>query len=201
MGDPVTMAVVGGSIGAATNRKDPLKGALMGAVGGYAGGSMMGAGGGMSGSTSPFSLGSMLNGIGTNFAAGGDPVKGAAMNAAALAGSGGGFGGGGYGSVGVPSAGGGYGAGGESLFGFEPSISGVGQGIWEGVKGINTFANQNPITAQLGLKAASSLMQEPQVHYAQPGQISRGQIQPVDYMSLLNPQQQTVMRPQPISLL
>jgi hypothetical protein len=93
------------------------------------------------------------------------------------------------------------GMGGGSLFGFDPTIGGFGQGIWEGVKGINTFANQNPITAQLGLKAASSLMQEPQVHYAQPGQISRGQIQPVDYMSLLNPQQQTVMRPQPISLL
>lgn len=43
MADPVTLAVVGGTIGAATS-KDPLKGALLGAVGGYTGGSMLGAG-------------------------------------------------------------------------------------------------------------------------------------------------------------
>lgn len=134
-------------------------------------------------SINPISPGGILNGVVTNVIAGGNPITGAMLNAAALAGSSGGGGGSFIGG------------------GFEPSISGFGQGIWEGVKGINTFANQNPITAQLGLKAASSLMQEPQVHYAQPGQISRGQIQPVDYMSLLNPQQQTVMRPQPISLL
>jgi hypothetical protein len=33
------------------------------------------------------------------------------------------------------------------------------------------------------------------------GQISRSQIQPMDYMSLLNPQNQTVINQQPISLL
>jgi hypothetical protein len=44
MGDPVTMAVVGGTIGAAMNPKDPLKGAMLGAVGGYGGGAMLGAG-------------------------------------------------------------------------------------------------------------------------------------------------------------
>jgi hypothetical protein len=100
------------------------------------------------------------------------------------------------------ATGGGYGAAGESLFGFEPTIGGFGQGIMEGVKGINTFANQNPITAQLGMKAASSLLpQDKPVHYAPSGQVSRGQIQPMDYMSLLNPQQSTVIRPQSISLL
>ena len=36
MGDPVTMAVVGGSVGAMMNKKDPLKGAMLGAMGGYA---------------------------------------------------------------------------------------------------------------------------------------------------------------------
>ena len=43
MGDPVTMAMIGGSIGAMTNKRDPLKGALMGAAGGYAGGAILGA--------------------------------------------------------------------------------------------------------------------------------------------------------------
>jgi hypothetical protein len=33
------------------------------------------------------------------------------------------------------------------------------------------------------------------------GQISRSQINPMDYMSLLNPQNQTVISQQPISLL
>lgn len=41
MGDPVTMAVVGASAGAMMNKKDPLKGALLGAAGGYAGGTFM----------------------------------------------------------------------------------------------------------------------------------------------------------------
>lgn len=44
MGDPVTMAVIGGSAGAMLNKKDPLKGALLGAVGGYGGGALMGSG-------------------------------------------------------------------------------------------------------------------------------------------------------------
>jgi hypothetical protein len=202
MGEPVTTGMMlGAALGGGTSAlrgKNPIEGALMGGLtGGVTGGI---SGGAMGGSSSPFSLGSILNGIGTNAAAGGDPVKGLAMNAAALAGSGGGFGGGGYGSVGVPSAGG-YGAGGESLFGFDPSISGVGQGVMEGLKGINTFANQNPVTTRLGMQTASNLMQEPQVQFAQPGQVQRGQIAPMDYMSLLNPQNQSVMRPQPISLL
>lgn len=43
MGDPVTMAVVGGSVGAAMSPKNPLTGALMGAAGGYGGGALLGA--------------------------------------------------------------------------------------------------------------------------------------------------------------
>jgi hypothetical protein len=192
MGDPVTMAVIGGTIGAATNSKNPIEGALMGAVGGYAGGSMMGAGGGMSGSTSPFSLGSILNGIGTNAAAGGDPTKGLAMNAAALAGSGGGFGGGSYGSIGTAgqtagSAGGLFGGSGSAagnIFGQGGTLSQVNQGL-------STLNQANQLFGG---------DQQP-MQMAPAGQISRGQPQQVDYMSLLNPQQQTVARPQPFSLL
>lgn len=43
MADPVTMAVVGSMAGAAMSPKDPLKGALLGAVGGYGGGAMLGS--------------------------------------------------------------------------------------------------------------------------------------------------------------
>ena len=41
MGDPVTMAVVGASVGAMMNKKDPLKGAMLGAAGGYGGAALM----------------------------------------------------------------------------------------------------------------------------------------------------------------
>ena len=99
------------------------------------------------------------------------------------------------------ATGGGYGAAGESLFGFDPSIGGFGQGLWEGIKGANSWMNQNPLTAQIGMQAANKMMEQPQMHYAPQGQISRGQVQPMDYMSLLNPQQQSVIRPPQISLL
>lgn len=51
MGDPVTMAVIGGTIGAAMSPKDPLKGAMLGAVGGYGGGAALGAMGGTTAGT------------------------------------------------------------------------------------------------------------------------------------------------------
>ena len=74
-------------------------------------------------------------------------------------------------------------------------------GVWKDITAANDWMNKNQMATQLGMKAAGSLMQQPQVHFAQPGQIHRGQIQPMDYMSLLNPQQSTVIRPQSISLL
>jgi len=148
---------------------------------------------------------------------GDDPLKGALIGGATggiggglagsfggAAGAGGGFTGGGYGSVGpsgfsalsgsaAPAASGGM----FSGMSMPSTITGLGKDI----SALNTFMNQNPVTTRLGMETASSLMQEPQVQYAQPGQVQRGQIQPMDYMSLLNPQGQSVMRPQPISLL
>lgn len=64
MADPVTMAVVGATAGAALNKDDPLKGALLGAAGGYGGGALLGtsaiggtaatAGAGLTGSANAF---------------------------------------------------------------------------------------------------------------------------------------------------
>jgi hypothetical protein len=97
---------------------------------------------------------------------------------------------------------GGYGANGESLFGFDTTGKGIGQGIMEQLGQANKWMNQNPVTTQLGMKAASSLLpQQQHIQMAPQGQVSRGQVQPMDYMSLLNPQQPTVIRPQPISLI
>lgn len=75
-------------------------------------------------------------------------------------------------------------------------------GAWQDIKAANQWANENPMLAQLGMKAGSSLMQP---HQMRPmgggGQISRGQIPQMDFSSLLNPQQNTVLRPQAMSLL
>ena len=176
MGDPLTAGVVGSVIA-------PELGASLAAP--VIGASALGiapefAPLAMSGNPLVNAIG---NGIGVNpFAATGQIVNG-------------------MGGVTNPVAGG-YGANGESLFGFDTTGKGIGQGIMEQLGQANKFMNQNPITTQLGMKAAGSLMPQQQpIHYAQSGQISRGQIQPMDYMSLLNPQQQSVLRPQPISLL
>lgn len=44
MGDPVTMAMVGASVGAMMNKKDPLKGAMLGAAGGFGGATLLAGG-------------------------------------------------------------------------------------------------------------------------------------------------------------
>jgi len=146
---------------------------------------------------------------------GDDPLKGALIGGAtggiggglsggfggaAGAGTGGGFAGGGYGSVGTAGQTALAGSSGGMFSGMTmPStLTGLGQDI----SAANTFMNQNPMTSQIGLGLAKDLMAPSQpIPYAQPGQIQRGQIAPMDYMSLLNPQGQSVMRPQPISLL
>lgn len=76
-------------------------------------------------------------------------------------------------------------------------------GIGSDISGANKYLNQNPFTAQAGMSLAKSAFEPEQpMQMAPVGQISRGQPQqPMDYMSLLNPQQQTVIRPQPISLI
>jgi hypothetical protein len=49
--------------------------------------------------------------------------------------------------------------------------------------------------------ARSAFEPEQPMPMAPAGQINRGQVQPMDYASLLNPQNQTVIRPPQISLL
>jgi hypothetical protein len=66
----------------------------------------------------------------------------------------------------------------------------------------NKYLNQNPFAAQAGMSLAKSAFEPEQpIPMAPAGQVSRGQPQPMDYMSLLNPQQQIVARPQPFSLI
>lgn len=96
--------------------------------------------------------------------------------------------------------------GGGSLFGFETPFSGIGRvidPITSAIGGANTWMNQNPVTSQIGFGVAKSLLSPEQQRMASVGAGVRqgGQMQPVDYMSLLNPQQQTVLRPATPSLI
>ena len=73
--------------------------------------------------------------------------------------------------------------------------------VGSGASQVGQYAQQNPALKQMAVLSAQQAMRQPQAQMAPAGQINRGQIQPMDYMSLLNPQQSTVLRPQPISLL
>lgn len=141
--------------------------------------------------TSILSAGSVLNGIGTNLIAGGNPITGAMLNASALAASGGG----------------GFGSGGGSLFGFETPFSGIGRFI-DPITSAPIFGRDGMLS-NVGQAAGAYNQVGQALGYGQQPRMAGlgasvrpgGQIPPVDYMSLLNPQQQTVLRPAPVSLL
>jgi hypothetical protein len=73
--------------------------------------------------------------------------------------------------------------------------------VGSGASQVGQYAQQNPVLTQMAMQTANQAMQQPEAQFAPAGQVSRGQIQGGDYMSLLNPQQGSVLRPQPISLL
>jgi len=75
------------------------------------------------------------------------------------------------------------------------------QNLGSGASQVGQFAQENPVLTQMAMQSAQQALRQPETPMAPAGQVSRGQIQGGDYMSLLNPQQGTVLRPQPISLL
>lgn len=156
--------------------------------------------------TTGMMIGAALGG-GTSAIRGGNPLQGALMGGLTGA-AGGAFTGGAMSAAGTPASGiMGTGAGfaGNNLAAAPTFMQQVGGGL-TGVKdafgGFNTYMNQNPFTAQAGMSLAKSAFEPDQpMQMAPMGQVQRGQPQPMDYMSLLNPQQQSVIRPQQISLL
>jgi hypothetical protein len=195
MADPVTMAVVGGSVGAMMSPKDPLKGALLGAAGGYGGGALMGAGGASAlGSTAGTATSGLMPGAAGAF---GQAVPAIGTNAVPAAGI---FSGGGTAAIGGINP---MTAAGPSTGMIPSSLAETGfmDTALGGLKSAGQFAQQNPYLTQMASQTAQQMMQQPQVQMAPAGQVNRGQVQANDYMSLLNPQQGTVIRPQPISLL
>ena len=151
--------------------------------------------------TTGMMIGAALGG-GTSAIRGDNPLKGALMGGA-LGAAGGGFAGG---AMGAGGAGGGFAGGGYGSVGAAPTfgqqVVGGLTGVKDAFSGANTYLNQNPFTAQAGMSLAQSAFEPEQpMQMAPMGQVQRGQVQPMDYMSLLNPQNQSVIRPPQISLL
>ena len=207
MADPITMAVVGGSIGAMTNKKDPLKGALLGAAGGYGGATLLptlGAGTTAASTGSALTGASASTGANTMFAnaAGVNPTTVIGANQSAPAGI--------FASMprytpslNVPV---------ERSFGtlesiFNPNIQSSSMApsfmeqLGSGASQVGKYAERNPQLTAMAMQSAQQALQQPEARMAPAGQISRGEIKGNDYYSLLNPPQDTVLRPQRISLL
>jgi hypothetical protein len=157
----------------------------------------------------PILIGAALGG-GISAAQGKDPLKGALIGGV-TGGVGGSFASGFTGAAGTPAAGimgSGAGYAGNAMATaptFMQQVGGGLSGVGSSLGGVNSFMNANPVTSQIGFGLAKDALTPEQPQYAPAGQIQRGQFNPVDYMSLLNPQsqpnQQNQYAQQPISLL
>lgn len=167
MGDPVTMAMIGASVGAVTNRRDPLKGALLGAAGGYAGGSFVG---GFGGAGNAASTAAMTGAKAVPVGASGLTTLPAAPGAAGV-----------FATPTMPT----YAATGGTtgLIGSTTAPVTVGNQVAGGMSALksdlgalNTFARQNPIATQVGLGALqSAVTPPPPPEMAPPPGLARGQ--------------------------
>ena len=155
MGDPVTMAMIGAGVGAITNPRKPLQGALLGgALGGF-GGAAMGAGNAaatatMTGATMP---------AGTGVAAGTAlPAQGAGIFATPT----------------MPT----YAATGGST-GLIGSTTAT-PTIMDRLGAVGSFAKENPMALNMGLQSANSLLAQQPPTVATPPGLMRGQQFPVE---------------------
>jgi hypothetical protein len=149
----------------------------------------------------PMLIGAALGG-GISAAKGGNPLTGALIGGA-TGGLGGSFVNGFTSTVPIVEASGAGGLANATVEAptFMQQLASGATGVKDALGSANKFINQYPTTSQIGFNLAKDALTPEQPQYAPAGQIQRGGIQPVDYMSLLNPQGQSVMRPQPISLL
>lgn len=168
MGDPLTMAMIGAGVGAVTNPRKPLQGALLGgALGGF-GGAAMGAGNaaataGMTGATMPAAgaattITPMTAGATFNPAAGGTIAN--------------------FSMPTMPT----YAATGGST-GLIPSITAT-PTMMDRLKAVGQFGRENPMVGQLGSSAFQSLNEPQPMAAAVPQGLLRGtpaQEQPPQY--------------------
>lgn len=141
MGDPVTMAMIGAGVGAITNPKKPLQGALLGgALGGF-GGAAMGAGNAAATATM---TGATLPAAGTGVSAGVGSTVGATLPAQ------------GAGIFATPTNPI-YAATGGST-GLIPSTTAP-VTMMDRLKAMGSFNQQNPMVGQVGSSALQNIMQ------------------------------------------
>lgn len=164
----------------------------------------------------PVTTGMMIGAAGGALMNRKNPIQGA-MLGGAMGAAGGSFYGGAAGATGagganamIPGVQGGMGA----LAGETTALTGASGGMFGGmtmpstitglgkdISAANTWMNQNPITSQVGLKLAQDMLKTEPVQMPGGMPVNRGQIQPMDYMSLLAPQQSQVLRPATPSLI
>jgi hypothetical protein len=147
-------------------------------------------------------IGAALGG-GTAAVRGGNPLQGALLGGLTGA-AGGAFTGGFTGAAPIVEASGAGGLANATVQAptFGQQVASGFTGVKDAFGGANAYMNANPTTSQIGMGLAKSAFEPEQpMPYAPAGQINRREIQATDYASLLNPQNQTVIRPPQISLL
>lgn len=167
MADPMTMAVIGAGVGAATS-KNPLQGALLGGAGGFAGGSLLG---GMGAASTAAGAGGSMTAVPAFGAA---PFQTAAIAPQVAQGA----------IFANPTAAiGNMATGGGMSSGMVPSALAESPGFFDAVgqrfRDVSAYANQNPVLTQMGMKTAGSLLTQPQTQFAPSAGIARGNPQQI----------------------
>ena len=170
MGDPLTMAMIGAGVGAVTNPRKPLQGALLGgALGGFGGAAM----GGFKAAGSAGTSGLAGGGGSGMFTAGTQVANPMATGT--------------YFTAGTPAAAGSLQAGGNAVMNVGQTAIGTSPTFMEqmkgGLQGIGQFNRENPMVGQVGFNAFNNLMQPLPVTTTAPG-LLRGtpaQEQPMQY--------------------
>ena len=154
MGDPVTMAMIGAGVGAITNPKKPLQGALLGgALGGFGGAAATGFK-----AASPAVTSGLAGGGGSGMFTAGTQLANPAASGT-------------YFAAGTPAAAGSLQAGGNAVMNVGQTAIGTSPTFMEqmrgGLQGIGQFNRENPMVGQVGSSAFQSL-NEPQPMAAAP---------------------------------
>ena len=184
MGDPITMAMIGAGVGAMTNPRKPLQGALLGgALGGFGGAAM----GGVKAAGSAGTAGLAGGGGSGMFTAGTQVANPMAA------------GGGTYFSAGTPAAAGSLQAGGNAVMNVGQTAIGTSPTFMEqmrgGLQGIGQFNRENPMVGQLGTNALQNIAQpQPMAAAPAPGLLRGNPMQIED-------QQMANFQPRPVSLI
>ena len=195
MGAAAAPMLIGSAMGAITNRRNPLQGALLGGVLGGVGGSFMGGFGGAGNAASTAAMtGANPAVMGTAGMGVAPMTAGATYNAAApgMVAN--------FGNATMPT----YAATGGStgLIGSTTApvamadrFAGGMNALKSDLGALNTFASQNPVTTQVGLGAARDIMTPQPMAAAPVAGLMRGNPMPIEDQQMAN------FQPRPVSLI